>query len=619
MWQWAKAFLFFLFWACAKTPEQPKQGPPTSENDWVQQWDKKSWNISVLEGYSPEAVLAEVNLGFTSVGFSLKGNAQKSRFINRKIRKNYLFSLKETQEGVQVQPRVQGYYFASIPVYGESEQEVLENFQLIQKQLEAHPGFLYAEPSLKTKPKFSQAHTEDVQNYEHFKTIRLPESIEFLTKNVALPDREIVVAVLDSGVDFANKYIKARLWKHPGELETPNGIDDDGNGYIDDIYGVDTTRTGGDPNFPLEPFIQGQSQGVELYGEGESCPPPSLDPSCGHGTHVSGIIVADPSQSEAGISSETPFGLCANCRVFSMRVMDRVCVDDSPLENCEFNDIVSGEIKDDSQIEALTYIENLGFEMQQIPFHIINLSIGKYFPNRNIEQLVSSLSQQGVLIVAAASNDDTSLRSYPAAYPSVLSVCATEVGAERGQYLDSPPRGVFAKADYSNFGVWVDLCAPGTQIPSAWPGNHSTQAVDGTSQATPIVSAAAGVVWAYLSKINPNEIITGQDIKKRLLIYANGDALYNNTRNTLYSGTYSTGHAYYLLGSGALDLYNALAAEVVSGRSRDGESVGVFSSRTGCVVSSVNGPIPYGQLPLQYPFILLLLALVLYLRHKWRS
>ena len=106
---------------------------------------------------------------------------------------------------------------------------------------------------------------------------------------------------------------------------------------------------------------------------------------------------------------------------------------------------------------------------------IINISMGTSENNPLIEEAVLYARDRQVLIVAAAGNSEQSEASYPAAYPSVISVGAVDA---RGEHLD-----------FSNFGTYLSLTAPGYAIDAAWPGNHYAK-ISGTSASAPIVTGA---------------------------------------------------------------------------------------------------------------------------------
>jgi subtilisin family serine protease len=114
---------------------------------------------------------------------------------------------------------------------------------------------------------------------------------------------------------------------------------------------------------------------------------------------------------------------------------------------------------------------------------VINLSLGADFDARILKLAITSAVEQGVVIVAAAGNDNTSTRQYPAAYAQVLSVTAVDAAN--------------LKADFANYGSsWVRIAAPGVGITSSIIGPHGSgyASWSGTSMATAFVSGAAALL-----------------------------------------------------------------------------------------------------------------------------
>lgn len=422
-----------------------------------------------------------------------------------------------------------------------------------------------------------------------FKTIKDQNPSLNLTK------AEIPVAVVDTGVDYAHPDLKERMFKNPGEIEG-NGIDDDRNGYIDDVYGIDATIPKGQIDRSFEP-----SGPADVGGPGKECSTPGeqgrAGGTCGHGTHVAGIVAAQ---------SGGPFavGLCDACRVYSVRASKKclypdtlykggTCVSPKNAPDPEQNQyIANGKIFDWDQIAGLNYLlDFVNPDNGQLRIFIINLSLGKYIYNRTMATVLSKLQESGVLIIAAAGNDNTETPMFPAGYASTLSVCATSEDAGTGTY---GRRGKYAKADFSNFGDWVGICAPGVDIQSTFPGN-TVRKETGTSMASPLVAGAAGYIWSILYSLGDPAKGTGENsfsIRGRLTRFADPTNLYSpdNAMNRYY-GRAVDGINNYLLGTGLLDVNRALIGEVNGASSsyvaneRNSDSSSQVTA--GCIVSTI--------------------------------
>jgi subtilisin family serine protease len=270
----------------------------------------------------------------------------------------------------------------------------------------------------------------------------------------------LVIAVVDSGVYFPHPDLQGRTFINSGETgqdssgrdKKTNGVDDDGNGFVDDWQGYDMTTCA-----ERLPFI-----GICQTSKSRDNDP--LDDN-GHGTHVSGIIGAIGNNS-IGIA-----GVNWNSKILPVKVIGKE--GGGPC-----SDILAG----------IAYASKFA--------KIINLSLGGSSPCAGEDSLFNSLYAQNIVVIAAAGNESTSERSYPAASPHVISIAA----------LDKT--GV--TASFSNYGDWVDLAAPGVDILSTIVPGIATGCDDtdgdgymtcsGTSMASPY---AVGVASLILSK-NPN-------------------------------------------------------------------------------------------------------------------
>lgn len=168
----------------------------------------------------------------------------------------------------------------------------------------------------------------------------------------------------------------------------------------------------------------------------------------GHGTHVAGTAAAETGNGR-GVA-----GGCPNCKLLIAKVLDGDGL---------------GTATDVAQGIIWSADHGAG---------VINLSLGDRHNVRVVRDAVDYATRKGAVMVAAAGNKDTSRLEYPAAYPDVIAVAATNKNDRR--------------APFSNYGNWVDIAAPGVGILSTVPGGYSSW--NGTSMATSHVSALAGLL-----------------------------------------------------------------------------------------------------------------------------
>lgn len=321
-----------------------------------------------------------------------------------------------------------------------------------------------------------------------------------------------LIAVIDSGVDYEHPQLKNRIFTNP----SPGA-----SGCADDVHGCNVTAMGGG--------LLGDGNVYPNYttGPGTSCPTDEeVEVKCNHGTHVAGIIAAEYTGS--GDSVDGPAGVCPFCKIVPVKATG-----------------TEGGISDASQLAGLKYV-SLFRSKSSNAIRVVNASFGQFQRNRAIAVIVASLRRagNGIVVVAASGNEDTMLRSYPAALTDVVAVSALDASNN--------------KAPFSNFGNWVDVAAPGTQIVSTVPGG-STLAKSGTSMAAPVVSGIAGLLVAY------DGGISAKGIRERLVSTAD-PAIYRADTNML-------NYQYYyarisgepvprpLLGSGLVQATAALGTE----------------------------------------------------------
>ncbi|MDZ7269119.1 MAG: S8 family serine peptidase [candidate division KSB1 bacterium] len=330
------------------------------------------------------------------------------------------------------------------------------------EELQSRPGVVYAEPNylyyaseIPNDPQFGQLwglHNTGQNGGTADADIDAVEAWE-----VQKGSAEVLVAVIDTGVDYRHPDLSANMWTNPGEdpwadpndPRSGNGIDDDNNGYIDDWRGWDFVNRDNDP----------------------------FDDNL-HGTHVAGTIGA------VGNNGAGVVGVNWNVRIMPLKFLGSGG---------------SGSLSD--AVEAITYAARFGA-------HVMNNSWGGGGRSQALEDAIKFANQQGALFVAAAGNDgkDNDVTpNYPSNYEvdNVLAVAAIDnkgnlavFGSGGGGGGICGCVGNVLPTPGSNFGRnSVDLAAPGKEILSTAP-NNSYQSLSGTSMATPHVSGIAALVLA---------------------------------------------------------------------------------------------------------------------------
>jgi hypothetical protein len=211
----------------------------------------------------------------------------------------------------------------------------------------------------------------------------------------------------------------------------------------------------------------------------------------GHGTQVAGIIGA-VSNNAMGVS-----GVNKNAKIMNVKFTGKY----GKADSADF-------------LEALRYAYVNGA-------NIINVSWGGSWMPNSIETMINEMSAAGIVVVASAGNDDSTAPKYPAYFSKAVAVAATD----RFDKRISMPTYTWG----SNYGPWVDICAPGIDIyttKSAAGQHFYANNFAGTSAAAPFVSAVAGMVKAMHPDYSRDQIVTmllrgdtlpeSNDIGKRL-------------------------------------------------------------------------------------------------------
>lgn len=187
-------------------------------------------------------------------------------------------------------------------------------------------------------------------------------------------------------------------------------------------------------------------------------------------------------------------------------------------------------------------------EANSLSVEVINMSFGQYLPDSGLEQRCTEAYNNGIVLVAAAGNGNVETLSYPAGYSTVLAVAAV------GQ---NDVRSVWSGLEASNYGTWIDISAPGTDIWSTEMNGGYDWRNNGTSLSAPFVAGVAGLVKAA----NPS--LTSQEIYDRIKNTADD---IDSLQQPQYQGK---------LGSGRLNAANAVA----------GVNAEIYSPQAGSYVS----------------------------------
>ncbi len=267
-------------------------------------------------------------------------------------------------------------------------------------------------------------------------------------KENGISDREVVVAIIDTGVDYKHKDLAGHIWINEGEIKDDH-IDNDNNGYVDDYYGWD---------------FYNDDASVCHYEKGKNTA--DEEDSDNHGTHIAGIIAAtaDNGTGIAGVASNI------NIKLMILKI----------------NGGKDKEGKISDAIEAIRYAAMMGAD-------ICNLSWGT---NEYSEELYQVMKESNMLFVAAAGSENKNndeIPVYPASFSLDNLISVTSVNADGELPL------------LANYGAnSVDIAAPGEMIYSTVVGGYAMKG--GSSMAAPQVTAVAALLYscsdhAYASNI----------------------------------------------------------------------------------------------------------------------
>jgi len=268
--------------------------------------------------------------------------------------------------------------------------------------------------------------------------IDAPEAWDIFTGSA-----DVVVAVIDTGVDYAHRDIDDNMWVNEAELNGTAGVDDDNNGYVDDIYGYDFYNRDGDP----------------------------MDDR-GHGTHCAGTISAETD------NVQDIAGVCWQTRIMAVKFLGS-----------------GGSGTTSNAVKSFYYAVANGAD-------ICSNSWGGGPYSETLEEALDYAAGQGVILAASAGNDNTSNPEYPAYYGPMISVAATDSNDDKasfsnyGDWVDLAAPGV----DILSLRASLASSYYGT------PYDDYTLILSGTSMACPHVAGACALLIGANPTLTRDEV-----------------------------------------------------------------------------------------------------------------
>ncbi|MHC4112359.1 MAG: S8 family serine peptidase, partial [Planctomycetota bacterium] len=267
--------------------------------------------------------------------------------------------------------------------------------------------------------------------------IDAPEAWDIFTGSA-----EVVVAVIDTGVDYAHRDIDDNMWINDAELNGTAGLDDDYNGYVDDIYGYDFVNRDGDPMDDI-----------------------------GHGTHCAGTIAAETD------NVKDVAGVCWQARIMAVKFLG------------------AGGGSTGDAVKSFYYAVANGAD-------ICSNSWGGGPYSQILEEALNYADSQGVILVASAGNDYSSYPTYPANYGPMIAVAATDSNDNKpafsnyGSWVDLAAPGVDVLSLRSS------LAGPSFGTPY----DDYTLILSGTSMACPHVAGACALLVGANPTLTRNDV-----------------------------------------------------------------------------------------------------------------
>jgi subtilisin family serine protease len=346
-------------------------------------------------------------------------------------------SVTELAKGINPKTKVKGFTTRTLlkmKLYSTGKDAVLSAIRQISKD----PNVEYAEPDYIVKAintpndeYFSRLYAMNNQGQTGGKVDADIDAVEAWDSFTGNPD-DILIGVIDTGIDYLHPDLVDNIWKNPGEIPN-NGIDDDGNGFIDDYYGWDFAYDDNDP-----------------------------DDQHGHGTHVSGTI-AGKGNNGIGVT-----GVMWNARVMALKFLD-----------------ASGSGTTSDAIDAVNYATIMNVQ-------VTNNSWGGGGYSQALEEAIAS---SGIFVAAAGNNgtDNDQYPEYPGSYTldNIISVAATDHNDSLAYFscygrnsvdLSAPGVDILSSLPGNNYDAWSGTSMATPHVTGAvallWSNNSSLTSTD---------------------------------------------------------------------------------------------------------------------------------------------
>lgn len=339
-------------------------------------------------------------------------------------------------------------------------------------------------------------------------------------------DPSIIVAVMDEGVMYKHEDLAANMWVNQAELNGQKGVDDDGNGYVDDVYGYNFAKDQGDITW--------------------------TDPKdSGHGTHVAGTISAVNNNGIGVCGIAGGSGNNDGVKIMSIQIFAG-----------RYQSTIS------RNVDAIYYATSMGASILQCSWGLMSGAINsdeQYLDERSIEanafahfintKRPGSPLNGGIIIFAAG--NEAGACGYPAAYPSV--VCVTSLSTD------------FTPSVFTNYGMPADIAAPGGDL--YYHKNHSDAGqvlstvlkldgmyayMSGTSMSCPHVSGVAALGLSYAKQLG--KTFEPDEFRDMVLASVNDLDPYLTGVKRHNNGTMNLVEYKGKMGSGMIDAYKMLMA-----------------------------------------------------------